>query len=78
MSTMPMPSAERSGGGSVDSSTPGGAGGEPLRATNRRSPAGSTLMPRGRLPRGMVAITSWVPPAMTVRSPEVSLVTNAR
>ena len=78
MSTMPMPSAERSGGGSVDSSTPGGAGGDPLRATNRRSPAGSTLMPRGRLPRGMVSSTSWEPPAMTDRSPDVSLVTKTR
>ena len=78
MSTMPMPSAERSGGGNVDSSTPGGAGGDPLRATNRRSPAGSTLMPRGRLPSGMVSSTSWEPPAITDKSPDVSLVTKTR
>ena len=75
MSTTPMPSAARSGGGSVLSSMPGGAGGEPLSATNNCVPSGDTLMPRGRLPSGMVAITSFVPPAITVRSPEYSFVT---
>ena len=70
-----MPSAARSGGGSVLSSMPGGAGGEPLSATNSRVPSGDTLTPRGRLPSGMVSTTSFVPPLMTVRSPEYSLVT---
>jgi hypothetical protein len=32
-STTPMPSADLSGGGSVDSSTPGGATGDPESAT---------------------------------------------
>ena len=75
ISTMPMPSAARSGGGRVLSSVPGGEGGEPLRAMNSRAPSGDTLMPRGRLPSGMVATTSCVPPAITVMSPEYSLVT---
>ena len=75
---MPMPSAARSGGGRVLSSVPGGDGGEPLRATNSRAPSGDTLMPRGRLPSGMVATTSFVPPAITVMSPEYSLVTYTR
>ena len=72
---MPMPSADRSGGGSVLASIQGGAGGEPLRATNSRAPSGATLMPRGRLPSGIVATTSFVPPAITVMSPEYSFVT---
>ncbi len=32
-------------------------------------------MPRGRLPNGMVAMTSAVPESITVMSPEISLVT---
>src|SRR6476619_3658693 len=35
-------------------------------------------MPRGRLPSGAVAITACVAASITVRSPDVSLVTNAR
>ena len=75
MPTTPMPSAERSGGGRVLSSMPGGAGGEPLNATNNCVRSGDTLMPRGRWPSAKVATTSFVPPAMTVRSPEYSFVT---
>src|SRR3990170_4598302 len=50
--TTPTPSAVLSGGGSVSSSTPGGATGDPLRATNARRPSGLTLIPRGRFPSG--------------------------
>ena len=42
---MPMPSALRSGGGSLLSSVPGGAIGDPLSATNSFVPSGLTLMP---------------------------------
>ena len=35
-------------------------------------------MPRGRLPSGAVVIAVCVPASITVRSPEVSLVTNTR
>src|SRR5688500_8005430 len=73
-----MPSALRSGGGSLLSSVPGGAIGEPLNATYRVAPAGLTLMPRGRLPRGIVATTWRVAVSITVRSPEFSLVTYTR
>ncbi len=57
ISTMPMPSAVLSGGGSLLSSVPGGAIGDPLSATNSFVPSGLTLMPRGRLPSGIVATT---------------------
>src|ERR1700724_1902837 len=73
-----MPSALRSGGGSVFGSTPGPAAGEPLSATYSDLPSGLTWMPRGRLPSGAVAITAWVSPLMTVRSPDISLVTYTR
>ena len=52
-----MPSALRSGGGSLLSSVPGGAIGEPLSAIYNVERSGLTLMPRGRLPSGIVAIT---------------------
>src|SRR5688500_16741270 len=73
-----MPSALRSGGGSLLSSVPGGAIGEPLRAIYRVLPSGLTLMPRGRLPRGIVDTTRRVAVSITVRSPEFSLVTYRR
>src|SRR5437762_10039244 len=73
-----MPSALRSGGGSVLGSTPGPAFGEPLSATYSDLPSGLGLMPRGRLPSGAVAITACVVASMTVRSPDASLVTNTR
>ena len=75
MSTSPMPSAARSGGGSLLSSVPGGAGGEPLSATYSDRPSGLTLMPRGRLPSGAVARTVCDTASITVRSPDVSFVT---
>ena len=56
--TTPMPSAFLSAGGSLLSSTPGGALGEPLSATNSVDPSGLSRIPRGRLPTGNVAITS--------------------
>jgi hypothetical protein len=43
-----MPSALRSGGGSVFGSTPGPAGGDPLSATYNDLPSGLAWMPRGR------------------------------
>ena len=58
MSTTPTPSADRSGGGKVLSSMPGGAGGEPLKATKSLLLSGLTLIPRGRFPSGRVEITS--------------------
>ena len=70
-----MPSALRSGGGSVFSSTPGPALGDPLSATYARVPSGLAAMPRGRLPSGIVATVASVPASMTVRSPDVSFVT---
>ena len=70
-----MPSALRSGGGSVFGSTPGPAGGDPLSATYSDLPSGLAWMPRGRLPSGAVASTVCVSPLMTVRSPDVSFVT---
>src|SRR5262245_1751731 len=74
-SITPMPSAVLSGGGSFDSSTPGGASGDPLSATNSRLPSAEALTPRGRLPSGIVVFTACVDPSMTVRSPDVSFVT---
>ena len=76
--TTPMPSAFLSGGGSLDSSTPGGAIGEPLNATNKVVPSGLRRMPRGRLPTGMVATTFCSATSTTLMSPPVSLVTNNR
>src|SRR5688572_9882861 len=73
-----MPSAERSGGGNLLSSVPGGAIGDPLNATYNVLPSGLTLMPRGRLPSGMVATTFRVAVSITLRSPEFSLVTYSR
>ncbi|SRR5258706_10000169 len=70
-----MPSAFRSGGGSVLGSTPGPAFGDPLSATKSDLPSGLALMPRGRLPSGNVPIASCVSALMTVRSPDASLVT---
>jgi hypothetical protein len=55
--TTPMPSAFLSAGGSVSSSTPGGAIGDPLSATNSVPPSGLSRMPRGLLPTGIVATT---------------------
>jgi len=75
MSTTPTPSAVRSGGGSLLSSVPGGAIGDPLNATNSLVPSGLTLMPLGLLPSGIVVTTWLVPPSMMVRSPPISLVT---
>ena len=76
--TTPMPSAFLSAGGSVLSSTPGGALGEPLNATNNVDPSGLSLIPRGRLPTGNVAIARAAATSMTVISPPFSLVTKRR
>src|SRR4051794_4276154 len=73
-----MPSAVRSGGGRVLGSTPGPAFGDPLSATYNDLRSALTLMPRGRLPSGAVAMTIRVAASMTVRSPEASLVTYTR
>src|SRR2546426_5136004 len=73
-----MPSAVRSGGGSLLSSVPGGALGEPLSATYSVFPSGLALMPRGRFPSGAVAMTACVDASMTVRSPDASFVTYTR
>src|SRR5688500_11638855 len=73
-----MPSAFLSAGGSVLSSTPGGAIGEPLSATYSVVPSGLNRMPRGRLPTGIVAIVFAAATSMTVMSPLVSLVTKRR
>src|SRR5439155_22220481 len=73
-----MPSALRSGGGSVFGSTPGPAFGDPLSATYSDFRSGLTLIPRGRLPSGAVAMTAWFAASMTVRLPDDSLVTNTR
>src|SRR6187200_3225084 len=73
-----MPSALRSGGGSVFGSTPGPALGDPLSATYRVLPSGLALMPRGRLPNGAVATTVCVAASMTLRAPDSSLVTKTR
>src|SRR3954454_19983230 len=69
-----MPSALRSGGGSVFGSTPGPAGGDPLNATYSDLPSGLAWIPRGRLPSGAVARIACVSPLMIVISPEVWLV----
>src|SRR2546422_10130546 len=67
-----------SGGGSLLSSVPGGALGEPLSATYSVFPSGLALMPRGRFPSGAVAMTACVDASMTVRSPDASFVTYTR
>jgi hypothetical protein len=46
------------GWGRVLSSTPGGAGGDPLKATNNCRWLGLTVIPRGRLPSGTV-VSTW-------------------
>ena len=74
-SMTPMPSAFRSGGGSLLSSTPGPAIGEPLRATYRREPSGLAWMPLGRFPNGIVATTAPAFVSMTLKVPARSLVT---
>src|SRR4029453_10843697 len=78
VSPSPMPSAERSGGGSLLSSTPGGALGEPLSATYKYRPSGLTLMPRGRFPTITVATTVCEAVSMTLMSPDASFVTYTR
>src|SRR6185436_15637219 len=75
---MPMPSALRSGGGSLLSSVPGGAIGDPLSATNNDFPSGLRRIPRGRLPTGMVAVTFCDATSITEISPAFSLVTKRR
>ena len=75
MSMMAMPSAERSAGGSVDSSTPGGAIGDPDSATYSCLPSRETRSPRGRLPTGMAARTLPVAGSITATVPAVSLLT---
>ena len=75
MSTTPMPSALRSGGGSVFSSTPGGADGDPLSATYKNVPSGLAAIPRGRFPSGIVPTTACVAASMIDRSPDASFVT---
>ena len=54
---------------------PGGAIGEPLRATYSVEPSGLTRMPRGRFPTGIVATTCLVATSTTLMVPLVSLVT---
>src|SRR5262245_48242401 len=73
-----MPSALRSGGGSVFGSTPGPALGDPLSATYSDLRSGETAMPRGRFPSCAVATTVCFSASMTVRSPETSFVTYTR
>src|SRR5688572_22618527 len=73
-----MPSAFLSGGGNALSSVPGGATGDPLSATYSIEPSGLALTPRGRFPKGMVTITRWLAVSITLRSPDISLVTNSR
>ena len=73
-----MPSARLSGGGSLLSSTPGPAIGEPLNATYSVEPSGLTRMPRGRFPTGIVVNTFCAATSMTLMSPLTSLVTNSR
>ena len=51
------------------------ATGDPLSATYRNLRSGLTVMPRGRLPSGIVASAVFLVPSMIVRSPEASLVT---
>ena len=60
------------------SSTPGGAIGDPLSATNTREPSRLRRTPRGRLPTGMVATTFCVATSITLRSPPFSLLTKSR
>src|SRR5262245_23673961 len=74
----PMPSAFLSGGGSLLSSTPGGAIGDPLSATKSILPSGLTRIPRGRLPTGIVPVTRCEATSMTLMSPPFSFVTKRR
>ena len=60
------------------SSTPGGALGEPLSATNKDLPSGLTLMPRGRFPTRTVVTTLRVSGSMIEISPDASFVTYTR
>ena len=60
------------------SSTPGGAIGDPLSATNTREPSRLRRTPRGRLPTGMVATTFCVATSITLMSPLFSLLTKSR
>src|SRR5215467_327658 len=75
MSTTPMPSAVRSGGGSDFSSTPGPAAGDPLSATYSFVPSGLAAIPRGRFPNGIVPTTFPAATSMIDKSPDCSLVT---
>ncbi len=77
-STTPMPSAARSGGGSVDSSTPGGAIGEPDSATNSWRPSRDSFRPRGRLPTATACSTAPVAGSTIATVPAVSFETNTR
>ncbi len=75
---MPMPSAPLSAGGSLLSSTPGPAIGDPLNATYSSVPSGESFRPRGRLPNGSVSVTLPVAPSMTLSVPPRSFVTKTR
>src|SRR6185437_3084775 len=57
---------ERSGGGSLDSSTPGPPLGEPLTATTSVLPSGMSRTPRGRCPGLIVRTTLSVRESITV------------
>src|SRR6185369_4976955 len=70
-----MPSAERSAGGSFDSSTPGPPIGDPDSATKRRDPSRESFTPRGRLPTGTWASTAPVDPSRMTTVPAISLET---
>src|SRR6478752_1902821 len=74
-STTPMPSAERSGGGSFDSSMFGPPRGEPDNATNKKRPSLDTFNPRGLLPTGMRAATDACSGSITKISPLPSALT---
>src|SRR6185312_150151 len=65
-STSAIPSLDRSGGGSLDSSTPGPPIGEPLTATTSVLPSGVRRTPRGRCPASIVFTTLSVAPLITV------------
>jgi hypothetical protein len=71
-----MPSAARSGGGKVLSSTFGPPRADPLNATYSRRPSGLTRRPRGRLPTGTERITVSDAPSMNEMSFDASLLTS--
>ena len=73
-----MPSALRSAGGSVDSSTPGGAIGDPESATSSCVPSRENRRPRGRFPTAMVCSISPAAGSMTAMVPAVSFETKMR